>query len=150
MAQFNLPSAASLVFQKEAQIQALWAVYTAVQFTLGGFGLAQYHDGLKMPPVLGFSVLFGVWAFNFGHLSMILKCISQREVIAEELSNNPTISDAEKPGILRVISGEKKRSLSTIVFGKGYVIAILVHLFIDGCASVALLSRVDLSWIRIG
>jgi hypothetical protein len=43
MSDSSVSTSVNLVFQKESQIQALWAVYTAVQFALGAFGLDEYH-----------------------------------------------------------------------------------------------------------
>jgi len=97
---------------------------------------------------LGYAVLLGVWAFNLGHLSMIRGCIAQIEILKEEVAKNQA---ATKTGnganLLQVLSAEKKHSIAKLigipdVFGRGYFISTLIHLFIDGCASVALLSRV--------
>ena len=152
MLESNLSSATGLVFQKETQIQALWAVYTAVQFAAGGFGLSEWHEAGKMPPEIGFAVFLGVWAFNLGHLSMILKCLAQLDVIKHEIDVALTISDTEKPSIMRIISAESSFSIGRLMknpdlFGNGHGAAVLIHLFIDICASVALLHRVKMGWL---
>jgi hypothetical protein len=145
----NFSSVVGLLFQKEGQLQALWAVYTAVQLAEGDFGLSEYHDNEGMPLKLGLSVLLGVWAFNFGHMSLILSCIRQNERLEEEIRNNPEIEEREKTGILRIYSveGISWRGPLRRLFSNRIRAAVLVHLFIDVCASVALMSR-SVEWPR--
>jgi hypothetical protein len=138
----------ALVFQKEGQVHALWAVYTAVQFALGGFGLSTYSSEAPMPFVMGVAVLAGVWAFNLGHLSMILKCIAQIEKLCASDSVSGPLSHDQRLDLRRIATGREPPSADRPdrvrnVFGRGYGVAIGVHLFIDVCASVALLGRVS-------
>jgi hypothetical protein len=145
---FNLAPTVNLVFQKESQIQALWAVYTAVQFTYGGFGLSQYHDAIKMPFLLGAAITLGVWAFDIGHLSMILQCIKQKMAIENEIAGDAQLGDDEKQSIARMIDGNEEDMVDRIydrLFGwaKPASIATFVHILIDCCASMALLLRVN-------
>lgn len=148
MSREDVSSNIGLVFQKEAQIQGLWAVYTAVQFTMGGFGLDHFSGGKNLMPLpMGLAVLLGVWVFNLGHLSMILKGIAQIELLGRRTSFDSEISEAHRLDMLRIISGRDEAPgpwgrWTRNLFGRGYFIAIAVHLFIDICASVALLSRV--------
>jgi hypothetical protein len=79
---------------------------------------------------------------------MILKCISQNEAIKEEITLSNSLSDAAKGSIVRMIVGRKEGEIGSWInaphiFGRGYKASILIHLFIDICASVALLSRVS-------
>lgn len=56
-----------LLIGKQTQFYTLWGVYTAVQFTAGGFGS---KDTLSRG--VAYAVIAGVWAFNFGHLGFVL------------------------------------------------------------------------------
>lgn len=142
MAQSSSPAFIALVFQKEAQVHALWAVYTAVQFTLGGFGISQYHDGVKMPALLGFAVLAGTWAFNIGHLSMILRCIKQIRILKDQVSQGTLVDPEDRPSVSAIVNVSPfSTGYNRLVQGE-YANSLAIHLFIDCCASIALMSRV--------
>jgi hypothetical protein len=61
-----------LIATKQTQYYALWAVYTAVQFSAANYGM-----GHKVPYLLAFAILVGFWAFNLGHLGFVLQCVRQ-------------------------------------------------------------------------
>jgi len=49
MSKLSFSETVDLIFQKESQVQTLWAVYTVVQFAAGSFGMDHYHGEEKMP-----------------------------------------------------------------------------------------------------
>jgi len=61
-----------LIVSKQTQYYTLWGVYTAVQFAAGSYGY-----GHRLPLGVALAVFFGVWAFNFGHLGFVLRCVAQ-------------------------------------------------------------------------
>ena len=145
LSKIELPKIIDLIVSKQTQYYTLWVVYTAVQFAAGNYG---YGHPLSM--VNGLTVLFGVWAFNLGHLNFLLRCADQleklRAVLIAALDNNNekyqnalrvSLRDMSEVGLLlqpcRQGYDPKTYFMNMTTF---------VHLFIDTCASVALLIRV--------
>ena len=134
-----------LLIAKQAQFYTLWGVYTAVQFTAGGFGT---RDTLSKGVV--YAVILGVWAFNLGHLGFVLSCVQQisklrvaldHSLAGDTLKFKDTARDAladmnEAAYFWTFYANKRDRSK--------YIMNTLVHLFIDCCASIALLSRANL------
>jgi hypothetical protein len=79
-----------LIGTKQTQYYALWAVYTAVQFSAANYGM-----GHEVSYSLALSVLAGFWAFNFGHLGFVLQCVRQLDRLKLLLKASVT---AGKPG----------------------------------------------------
>jgi hypothetical protein len=72
LSKIELPKIIDLIVSKQTQYYTLWGVYTAVQFAAGSYGYSH-----PVPLGVGLAVFFGVWAFNFGHLSFLLRCADQ-------------------------------------------------------------------------
>ena len=138
-----------LIVAKQTHFYSLWAVYTAVQFTAGSYGMGQ-----SISFTAAIAVLAGVWAFNFGHLGFVLQCITQltalRDVLKAAATNDKVayeealkqaINQMEEGGIfLRYYLRKDQKS--------SYFMNSFVHFFIDTCASIALLIRVDNPWLK--
>jgi hypothetical protein len=150
LSKIELPKIIDLIISKQTQYYTLWAVYTAVQFAAGSYGY-----GYPVPLVVGLAVFFGVWAFNLGHLSFLLRCADQlnklRAVLIAALDDNneeyqsalrDTFRDMSEVGLSPRI---KQGCYSRACFWNRTT---FVHIFIDICASVALLIRVDNPWIH--
>jgi hypothetical protein len=138
-----------LIVAKQTHFYSLWAVYTAVQFTAGSYSMGQ-----PISLSAAIAVLAGVWAFNFGHLGFVLQCVAQlqtlREVLKAAVTNNrvayeetlkETINHMEEGGIFLGYYFRKGPKSS-------YFMNSFVHFFIDTCASIALLIRVDNPWLK--
>jgi uncharacterized Zn-finger protein len=78
-----------LIVSKQTQYYTLWGVYTAVQFSAGSYGY-----GHPLRPGVGLAVLFGVWAFNLGHLGFVLQCVAQLKKLSVVL--NAALDDNRK------------------------------------------------------
>jgi hypothetical protein len=139
-----------LIVAKQTHFYSLWAVYTAVQFTAGSYGMGQ-----TISLAAAIAVLAGVWAFNFGHLGFVLQCITQlkalREVlraagtndkVAYEEALKQAINQMEEGGIFLGYYFRKGPPKSSCFMNS------FVHFFIDTCASIALLIRVDNPWLK--
>lgn len=129
-----------LIGTKQTQYYALWAVYTAVQFSAGSYGM-----GREISYSLALVVLAGVWAFNLGHLSFVLHCVRQLYRLEHLLK---IVITPGKP----LYQEELRRFIDSVgetiflwrqrpEYAKSYFWNIFVHLFIDICASLALLLR---------
>jgi hypothetical protein len=138
-----------LIVAKQTHFYSLWAVYTAVQFTAGSYGMGQ-----SISFAAAIAVLAGVWAFNFGHLGFVLQCITQLQALREVLKAAGTndkvayeealkqaINQMEEGGIFLGYYFRKSPKSS-------YFMNSFVHFFIDTCASIALLIRVDNPWLK--
>jgi hypothetical protein len=144
LSKIEAPKILDLIVSKQTQYYTLWAVYTAVQFTAGGFG-----SGQSLPLAIALAVLFGVWAFNLGHLGFVLQCVSQLDKLSLALDaavNNKTKEEYEE-AVKKALEGMQEGALFwTFLNQKGYLrsyrLNCFVHFFIDTCASIALLARV--------
>jgi hypothetical protein len=139
-----------LLIGKQTKFYTLWGVYTAVQFTAGGFGTRE-----TLSAGVVYAVILGVWAFNLGHLGFVLSCVRQINEMKAALDLILAV-DAEKfwqtarnalahmnegQYIWKYYADKKRRAT--------YITNTVVHLFIDICASIALLFRaglISLSW----
>jgi hypothetical protein len=138
-----------LIISTQTQYYTLWAVYTAVQFAAGGHGY-----GYSLPLGVGLAVLFGVWAFNLGHLGFVLQCVAQLDKLSIALNaalqgKEEDYESAVKCALEGMHEGEmfwkflkRRRGL------RSYRMNCFVHFFIDTCASVALLIRINNPWIQ--
>jgi hypothetical protein len=139
-----------LVISKQTHYYSLWAVYTAVQFAAASFGLGQR----LVPQAVAFAVLAGFWAFNLGHLSFVLACLGDLARLKRALTAVATGNAAAYESAVRDIIGEISearrfwREFPPADRRFAYAMNIAVHLFIDLCASIALLARVDNPWIQ--
>lgn len=139
-----------LVISKQTHYYSLWAGYTAVQFAAASFGLGQR----LVPPAVGFAVLAGFWAFNLGHLGFVLASLADLGQLKRALQAVAAGSPAAYEDAVREVIGgmSEARPFWRGIPPKGsrfaHVTNIAVHLFIDLCASVALLARVDNPWIQ--
>src|SRR4051812_34593328 len=79
-----------LIGTKQKDYYALWAVYTAVQFSVANCCL-----GRDVSCPLAFVVLVGFWSFNLGHLGFVLQCVRQLDRLNLLLKASVT---AGKPG----------------------------------------------------
>lgn len=133
-----------LIVGKQTHYYTLWAGYTAVQFAVGSFG---YSAG-PLNQWVALAVLCGVWAFNFGHLGFVLQCMSQLEKMSLVLSAALGGRQHEYDSTLRAALtnfGEGAwfwRFFKQTSDRRNYRMNILVHLWIDLCASAALIVRV--------
>ena len=131
-----------LLVGKQTNFYTLWGVYTAVQFTAGGFGS---KDTLSAG--VTFAIIAGVWAFNFGHLGFVLSCVRQISLLREALNlklagNNAEFLEAARKALGNMSEGDFFWRFFEDKAGRSkYVMNTLVHFFIDICASVALLFR---------
>jgi hypothetical protein len=135
-----------LIVNKQSHYYSLWGVYTAVQFAAGSFGLS----GQSLSLSVGLSVLLGVWAFNLGHLGFVLRCVEELNKLSKVLAaaqekddgkayreSLDTLKDMQEAGYFwNYFKGNDG--------SRSYSSNICVHLFIDICASVALLSRIEI------
>ena len=145
MSKIEPPKILDLIISKQTQYYTLWAFYTAVQFAAASFGLSQR----ALPPGAVLAVLMGFWAFNIGHLGFVLECLAQlnrlKSALSAVLHEDPEKYEREvrlilgSLGVARVFWRLKSEAGSR----KGYIQNIAVHFFIDACASVALLTRID-------
>ena len=133
-----------LILSKQNQYYALWAGYTAVQFATASFG------GGSGPSLgIAIAVLCGVWTFNLGHLGFVLRCSAQLDKLSAALDaamkgDETTYGAAVKSAFTGITEGEMFwRRLAERGGSRSYGWNCFVHLFIDSCASVALLLRVD-------
>jgi hypothetical protein len=139
-----------LIMTKQTHFYSLWAVYTVVQFTAGSYGMGQPTISLATAT----AVLAGVWAFNFGHLGFVLQCIVQlgtlREVLAAAGTNDKAAYEKELKQAINQM--EEGGIFLGYYFRKGpkwsYFMNSFVHFFIDICASMALLLRVNDPWLK--
>jgi hypothetical protein len=146
--QIDVSKVLELIDGKQTQYYTLWGVYTAVQFAASGYG-----SGTSLSLGVGLAVLFGVWAFNLGHLGFVLRCVTQLNKLSSILDAALDENKEQYSTVLRetlrgyahvgygveILSGRKLKSHYNNVF---------VHVFIDICASIALLIRIDSPWIR--
>jgi hypothetical protein len=136
-----------LIISKQTQYYTLWAVYTAVQFAAGNYGSNQ-----RLPLSAGLAVLVGVWTFNLGHLGFVLRCVEQinklSRALTAALQGRPqqyrdelahAFEDMREGGLFWEFRKQKGERRS-------YLMNTSVHLIIDICASVALLTRVQGIW----
>lgn len=151
LSKIELPKIIDLIVNKQTQYYSLWAVYTAVQFAAGSYGYSR-----PVPLGVGIAVFFGVWAFNLGHLSFLLRCAGQlnklRAVLNAALDDN---SEEYQRALRDIFKDISEVGLILPLRKQGYNprtyfmnMTTFVHLFIDTCASVALLIRVDSPWIQ--
>jgi hypothetical protein len=142
------PKLVDLIISKQTQYYTLWAVYTAVQFTAGSYGNNQ-----RLSVGIALAVFFGVWAFNLGHLGFVLQCVAQLNRLSIAL-NAAFRGDEEETYDIAVRDAFENIEEGTLfwrLLGKNthlrsYRVNTFVHLFIDTCASVALLIRIG--WIQ--
>jgi len=147
LSKIELPKIIDLILNKQTQYYSLWAVYTAVQFAAGSYGF-----GHTLSLVNGLAVFFGVWAFNLGHLNFLLRCADQleklRTVLIAAMDNKNEIYQTTLRDVLTNMSevGLSERAKQGS-YSPGYFLnrTTYVHLFIDVCASVALLIRIGIS-----
>jgi hypothetical protein len=149
MLKIDPPKIIDLIISKQTQYYTLWGVYTAVQFAAGSFGYSS-----PLPLGVGLAVLFGVWAFNLGHLGFVLQCVDQLNKLSVVM-NAALKGDNNKyqSSLLDAFKGMQEGILFWKLFTRGnhlrsYRMNSFVHFFIDSCASVALLIRVDNPWIQ--
>jgi hypothetical protein len=123
-------------------------VYTAVQFTAGSYGNNQI---LSLGVAL--AVFFGVWAFNLGHLGFVLECVAQlnRLSIALDIALRGDEEAKYDRAVQDAFANTEEGNFFWRFLGKSthlrsYRMNAFVHLFIDTCASVALLIRIE--WIQ--
>jgi hypothetical protein len=142
------PKIIDIIISKQNQYYTLWGGYTAVQFAAGSFALNLNPVPLKV----GIAVLFGVWAFNIGHLGFVLQCVAHLNKLSVVL--NAAVDGEEaiyKAGLRRAFESMQEGSYFWRFDRKegprSYGMNIFVHLFIDVCASIALLARVEHSEI---
>jgi hypothetical protein len=137
-----------LITSKQTQYYTLWAVYTAVQFAAGNYGSSQE---LSHATVL--VVLVGVWMFNLGHLSFVLQCVDQLSRLDGVLNAALHGGQARYREELRSAFDNMEGGFRFLHFPKrgmqriSYLKNTAVHLVIDICASLALLTRVH--WINL-
>jgi len=130
-----------LLVGKQAQFYTLWGVYTAVQFTAGGFGSKDLSAGVA------YAVIAGVWAFNFGHLGFVLSCARQISTLQQALRYRLAGNTAEYTKIARTAIDNMDEAAFFWRFyaiktdRSKYIVNTLTHFFIDSCASLVLLIR---------
>jgi hypothetical protein len=134
---------------KQTQYYSLWAVYLVGQFAVGG-----YSSNQALSLGVGLTVLAGVWAFNLGHLSFVVQCTDQLNRLTAAL-NAALDGDPNKyKTALQNAFRNMEESCISWKFGRdesyprSYIRNAFVHLFIDTCASIALLMRVDHPWVH--
>ena len=139
-----------LLMRKQTHFYTLWGVYTAVQFTAGGFGT---KDTLSAGVV--YAVILGVWAFNLGHLGFVLSCVQQisklRFALNHRLAGTEKFKEAARDALADMQESDffwrfyaNKRDRSK------YILNTLTHVIIDSCASIALLYRASLICFSCG
>jgi hypothetical protein len=141
LSKIELPKIIDLIVSKQTQYYTLWAVYTAVQFAAGSYGY-----GHPVPWEIALAVVSGVWAFNVGHLGFVLRCKNQINMLGNALRAALDEDHEKYQSTLRNIFidiGEVSLSWSLYkqAFHETYRWNTCVHLFIDICASLALLTR---------
>jgi len=134
-----------LLMGKQTHFYTLWGVYTAVQFTAGGFGT---RDTLSAGVV--YAVIVGVWAFNVGHLGFVLSCVQQISKLRVAL-NHSLAGETQKfkEAARDALADMKESDFFWTFYGNKrdrskYILNSLTHLVIDSCASIALLYRASL------
>jgi hypothetical protein len=133
-----------LIISKQTQYYTLWGVYTAVQFAAGSYGSNQ---SLRIRTAL--AVFAGVWAFNLGHLGFVLRCVEQLDQLGRALTAALDNQQALYQERLHGAFGDMREGGFFWQFRerkgqtRSYLLNTAVHLAIDICASVALLSRVQ-------
>lgn len=140
-----------LIASKQTQYYALWAVYTAVQFAAASFGLSQH----ALPWGVGLAVLAGFWMFNIGHLGFVVECLIQIDNFRAALDAADEAPSAEstkryQAAVQYALRNTQEARLfwrrpPPTTRRKVYIGNILVHLFIDVCASIALFVRLSSS-----
>lgn len=144
LSKVELPQIIDLIVNKQTQYYSLWAVYTAVQFAAGSYG---YGHPLSLG--LGIAVFIGVWAFNIGHLSFLLRCADQldnlKDILLAALENDTkkyldTLRKTFKK-ISEVGLPENYKGCYTWTYFMNRTT--YVHLLIDTCATAALVLRID-------
>jgi hypothetical protein len=142
----DAPAIISLIVSKQTQYYTLWGGYTAVQFTAGGFG---YSYGHTIPAGVGFAMLGGVWAFNLGHLGFVLQCIAQINKLIALLNATLAVGKLDQDSLKAAFKDMQAGAYFWQFYKwndphlRSYIMNSFVHFFIDACASVALLTRVD-------
>jgi len=130
-----------LMINKQTQYYTLWAVYTAVQFAAAAYGLS---TNLSLATAL--AVLVGVWTFNLGHLGFVLRCVNQVNLLTHVLDAALRSPCTYEERLRRAVENIKEGALFWSFLKRGeprsYLGNTTVHLVIDTCASVALLTRV--------
>jgi hypothetical protein len=131
-----------LIISKQNQYYTLWGVYTAVQFAAGSYG---YGHNLSLG--VGLAILFGVWAFNIGHLGFVLQCVVQLNRLTDALNAALDDDASYKDKLRHALKDMQEGTLFWRPFRektglRSYGMNIFVHFFIDTCASIALLMRV--------
>jgi hypothetical protein len=104
----------------------------------------------------------GVWAFNFGHLGFVLECQAQLNRMKKTLNLAVSGTSPEyQCSLKKLFEGLDEGKYFWRYYKdddhlRSYVMNSFVHFLIDTCASLALLSRVDLtqpylpSFLRLG
>ena len=140
-----------LIISKQTQYYTLWAVYTAVQFAAGNYGSNQ-----RLSMAAGLAVFIGVWTFNLGHLGFVLRCVDQLDKLSRVLTAALNQEQAKYQDELQSAFADIKEGGLFWEFRKrenqerSYLMNTVVHLVIDTCASVALLTRVQWIWSMAG
>jgi hypothetical protein len=138
---------AGLIATKQTQFYTLWVVFAAVQIALAGFGLGQ---SAVFGPYTVVALMGGFWAFNIGHLAFVLECQVQTDSLraALRIALAEGMDSKKYDGAIRFALLDVQEAR---VFWRPppeptdreiYFRNILVHLFIDACASAAFLLRV--------
>jgi hypothetical protein len=151
LAKIDSPKILDLIVGKQTQLYTLWGVYTVVQFAAGGF-----QSDRRLSLGVGLAVLCGVWAFNLGHLGFVLRCIDQLHKLGEVLK---TALHGDKEAYEKSLSDafpdmSEGGEFFWRYYKRGrrprgsYIINSVTHGFIDICASVALLIRIDNPWLH--
>jgi hypothetical protein len=138
-----------LTISKQTQYFTLWGVYTAVQFAASNFGY-----GHPLPLGMGLAVLLAVWAFNLGHLGFVLQCVDQLDKLDLALKaafrNRPDeFYGAVQDAFTDTHEGEIFwNKLGSVPGVRSYRWNIFVHLFIDTCASLSIVMRMNNDWVQ--
>ena len=133
-----------LLTGKQTQYYGLWAVYTAVQFSAGSFGMS-----IPLTPAIAMAVVLAVWAFNIGHLGFLLACARQISDLHKALVASIAGDDAAfNLHLTKALDGINDTAVAVwALFRAGvrrreFFWPCFVHIFIDVCASIGLLVRV--------
>jgi len=139
MSEIDTGKLVDTIANRQNQYYTLWGFYTVVQFSIAGFGSTE-----QLTLGTAVAVLLGAWAFNFGHLGFVLTCVAQLNRLTAAL--DAVLKEDTKSGDL-LKSAFTYTEVSTWFWkkryvGEGYFWNCFVHVFIDVCASLALLARV--------
>jgi hypothetical protein len=131
---FELNHAVTLFSQETTIINSLWTVYVAATFAAAGYGFTSS----PLQPKIALAVALGFLAFAVGNWKLLKQGLTINQHLQKDISEFLACKADEphpfRPSIKKLIATANPTGISRAI-----------HIFIDFCVVIALLSRVNWS-----